>query len=249
MARGRIISRTLGTSRRFASLQRHAGKLAEFAQALYPQVVVYADDHGREHGDAFTIKHAVWPTSHRTESDFEKALSAMHAAGLITRYEVKGVIYFQVNEFEEHQYGLHKRRKSKFPEVPGNSGNALEIPGRNEPETNRTEEEPETKGAIRRREEDGIAEFDLFYAAYPRKEKRPDALKAWQQVAPTKAEQHLILSAIARSRASPQWTKDGGMFIPLPASWLRGRRWEDQPTEVLDETEAARAVFLRGSVA
>jgi hypothetical protein len=242
MARGRIISRTLGTSRRFASLQKTAGKLAEFAQALYPQVVVYTDDHGREHGDAFTIKHAVWPTSHRSEDEFDRALNAMHESGLITRYEINGVIYLQVNDFDAHQHGLHKRRESKFPEFPGTSGNTPEILRRNEPETNRTE--PETNLTPARREEDELADFNLFYAAYPRKVKKPDAVKAWQQVAPTKAEVHLILAAIARARASPQWSKNGGEFIPYPATWLRARQWEDQAPEVIDEVEAARRAFV-----
>jgi hypothetical protein len=32
---------------------------------------------------------------------------------------------------------------------------------------------------------------------------------------------------------SQQWTKDGGQFIPMPATWLNGRRWEDETPKVL----------------
>lgn len=243
MARGRIISRTLGTSRCYASLQQHAGKLAEFAQALYPLLVVFSDDHGREHGDAFTIKHAVWPTSPRAERDFDRALMAMVDAQLIHRYAINGVIYFQIRGFEDHQQGLHKRRDSKFPEFPSGSGNAPEIPGRNE--QNRTEQEGEQKGTPARREDDALGEFGVFYAAYPRKVGKGDAEKAWRSLRIREADMPAILAAIARARASPQWTKDGGEFIPYPATWLRRGGWEDQPPEVLDEFEAARVAFLK----
>jgi hypothetical protein len=230
MARGRLISRTLGTSRCYASLQQHAGKLAEFAQALYPLLVVFSDDHGREHGDAFTIKHAVWPTSPRSEADFHKALEAMVASRLIHRYAVDGVIYFQIRDFEAHQHGLHKRRDSKFPEFPGTSGNAPEILGRNEPETNRTEPELETNRTPAQREDDAPGDFAVFYAAYPRKKAKGDAEKAWKAAQITVAMMPDVLAAIAAQRNSTDWREAGGKFIPYPASWLRGKCWEDEVT-------------------
>lgn len=129
MARGRLISKTLGTSsKRFVRLAAELGKLGEFAQALYPLIVASTDDFGRCDGDAFTVKNSIWPTSPRCEADFERALIGMATAELIDRYEVDGRIYLQVRNFDEHQPGLHKRRSSKFPEVPGNAGKFPEIP-------------------------------------------------------------------------------------------------------------------------
>jgi hypothetical protein len=37
-----------------------------------------------------------------------------------------------------------------------------------------------------------------------------------------------MLSAIARSKRTEQWQKDGGKFIPMPTTWLNQRRWEDE---------------------
>ena len=39
-----------------------------------------------------------------------------------------------------------------------------------------------------------------------------------------------MLAALERQRASDQWRKEGGRFIPLPATWINGRRWEDEET-------------------
>lgn len=70
--------------------------------------------------------------------------------------------------------------------------------------------------------------FDSFWSSYPKKQAKADALKAWNALAPDEALQAQIMEAIQVQRASPSWTKDGGQFIPLPATWLRGRRWEDE---------------------
>lgn len=134
MARGRMISRTLGTqSKKFARLRTEDPERGLFAQALYPLLVACTDDFGRMDGDAFAVKHAVWPTAPESEDDFDHALDAMHAVGLIIRYVSGDLHCLQVVDFERHQQGLHKRTASRYPEVsgkfpesPGNSGSREE---------------------------------------------------------------------------------------------------------------------------
>lgn len=135
MARGRIISKTISSSQKFAALYDRAGKLAEFCQTLFPLIVVHADDFGRLQGDPFTVKHQVLPISPRKLPEFQAALEAMHDVGLIAWYEVDGRNYVQVHNFDQHQANLHKRTKSKFPEPPNVSRKFREIPS----ELNRTE--------------------------------------------------------------------------------------------------------------
>src|SRR4051812_47242883 len=110
MARGRLISRTLGSSRKYAALIDVAGKLGEFCQTLYPLIVANSDDFGRMAGDAFTVKHAVFPTSPRKEPDFIAALLALHRVRLIHLYTSEdGMQVLQIEKFKEHQPGLSKR--------------------------------------------------------------------------------------------------------------------------------------------
>lgn len=72
-------------------------------------------------------------------------------------------------------------------------------------------------------------EFVRFYERYPRHEARADACKAWRQVTtgPDKAEPDAIEAGL--SRALRHWQANGttGKYLPLPASWLRGKRWTD----------------------
>ena len=37
-----------------------------------------------------------------------------------------------------------------------------------------------------------------------------------------------MLRAVTAKAACEQWTRDGGAYIPYPATWLTGRRWEDE---------------------
>lgn len=68
--------------------------------------------------------------------------------------------------------------------------------------------------------------FEDFWAAYPRKEAKKDAQAAFAKI---DVPVSVLLSAIEVQRRSESWTKASGQFIPLPASWIRGRRWEDLP--------------------
>ena len=76
------------------------------------------------------------------------------------------------------------------------------------------------------------AEFAVFWLAYPKKQDKQNALKAWKKLNPDAETQRKMILAIQAQRASPQWQKDGGQFIPMPSTWLNGRRWEDQPTSI-----------------
>ena len=70
--------------------------------------------------------------------------------------------------------------------------------------------------------------FERVWAAYPRKVAKPQALKAFEKVKPDEDLLAAMLEALERWKASDQWTRDGGQYIPHPATWLNQRRWEDE---------------------
>lgn len=88
--------------------------------------------------------------------------------------------------------------------------------------------------------------FDAFWDAYPRKVGKAKAEQAFKKV---DAPVSILLSAIAEHKKTPQWQKDDGQFIPHPATWLNGKRWEDQVASIqetgrqLDDDD--RAAILR----
>lgn len=168
MARGRMLSKKLSTSRKFATVGRVAG---EFPQLLYALLVPHCDDFGRQAGDAFTVKHEVFPTSPREESEFEAALTALEVQDLIQRYNGAGRSVLQLLQFEQHQQGLHKRTKSEFPEppphVPGGSGNRRELPAQ------------ENVSEVKRREPCTYGGEDA--AKFPQAVEKPEKASDWKR--------------------------------------------------------------------
>jgi hypothetical protein len=71
------------------------------------------------------------------------------------------------------------------------------------------------------------AGFEEFWKHYPKKISKGDARKAWQQTARIRPPLSALLKALAHAKACEQWSREGGAFIPYPATWLRGERWED----------------------
>lgn len=74
--------------------------------------------------------------------------------------------------------------------------------------------------------------FAAFWSAYPRKEARSVAAKAFAKIDPGDELLAAMLAALEVQKRSPKWTKDNGEYINHPATWLNQRRWEDQPPEV-----------------
>ena len=73
-----------------------------------------------------------------------------------------------------------------------------------------------------------LSDFDLFWEVYPKHKAKLDAMKAWRQTEKIRPCIEEILAAIQEQQRSNDWIKDGGQFVPLPASWLRGGRWLDE---------------------
>jgi hypothetical protein len=69
--------------------------------------------------------------------------------------------------------------------------------------------------------------FDLFWNAYPSKVGKIAAKKAFDKINPEKDLVDLMVKAIAVQQASTKWKKNGGEFIPNPATWLNAGQWLD----------------------
>ena len=80
-----------------------------------------------------------------------------------------------------------------------------------------------------KRNTDILPLFDRFWGAYPRKVSKADAKKAFVKLNPDTELVEAMLRALDWQKRLPEWTKDGGQFIPYPATWLNARRWEDEP--------------------
>jgi hypothetical protein len=89
------------------------------------------------------------------------------------------------------------------------------------------------KPSLKRQEPSTMVQqaFERFYQAYPKKVERPKAMKAFKTARADKCLDLILLDLEIRC-ATEAWTKEGGRYIPHPASYLNNRRWEDLPTQI-----------------
>ena len=118
--------------------------------------------------------------------------------------------------------------KPKKPDTDTDTDNDTDTDTDNDTETIKTLSPP---AAVDAPKKDLQAErFDEFWKLYPRKVGKAAALKSWKKIKPTAELFERILTAVEAAKNSQQWQKDGGQFIPHPATWLNQGRWDDELT-------------------
>lgn len=70
--------------------------------------------------------------------------------------------------------------------------------------------------------------FPKFWKLYPNKKGKAAAEKAWKKLKVTADLFGQIAEGLAAQVVCEAWVKDVGQFIPHPATWLNGKRWEDE---------------------
>ena len=68
------------------------------------------------------------------------------------------------------------------------------------------------------------AEFESFWLCYPKRIGKGKAFESWKKLKPPL---QTCIEQIEAMKKCEDWTKEGGKFIPLPTTWLNGRRWDD----------------------
>lgn len=170
------------------------------------------------------------------EKQIRNALERLLAASLVVRGTYS---YGSMNR--TYWYGLAERAKQYGPKGPnlgsGQKGQTKTVINNS---INITPPKP-PKGEV--------VGFEEFWSAYPRKVSKPDALRAWKNLKP---DLDAVLSGLRRWKASEQWTKDSGKFIPYPATWLNRQGWNDaiagekvEPSADAVKSSEARLVALR----
>ena len=118
----------------------------------------------------------------------------------------------------------------------------LPITSNQTPDTIQT---PNTPPNPRKRGSAGDDGFDAFWLAYPNKTAKQAAAKAFAKLAPSADLLDEILQAVARQKTWPKWVKDGGQFIPHPATWLGRQEWlNEAPAVALVQHETPRQAAI-----
>lgn len=96
----------------------------------------------------------------------------------------------------------------------------------------RTREEKRREDIDTPQPPEGGGLFDEFWQAYPRKVGKDAARKAFDRRKVSRVVLEQMISAIESQRNSAQWLRDGGQYIPHPATWVNEGRWQDEEAPV-----------------
>jgi len=156
--------------------------------------------------------------------DVNDGLESLNRVGLITRYERGDMRVIAIPKWLKHQQPNIREPISELP--PDGSGT---VPAPDE-HTGKGREGKGKEGVLA-----SLVVFERFWLVYPRKTAKDAARKEWLRLNPDEPLTELMIAKVYAFIASPQWTKDGGQYIPHARTWLHQRRWEDdvvQPASV-----------------
>lgn len=219
---------------------RNLDRLSDFEERLFWRMLTTADDHGRFMADLELVRANCFPYKTLSLEKVKEALNGLESHGLITLYTVGDRQYGEFVTFQKHQGA--PRSKSRHPEKPiDNNMNELDgslhagVSSSLQMQTPRAElaSAPNTNTNLNSSSLSSSSlnspdpEFEQFWIDYPRKVGKKAARRAWGK-ARDKPPLDAILAALRVQRESEQWQKDGGQYIPHPATWLNEGRWADQ---------------------
>ena len=156
-----------------------------------------------------------------TKSTIHRALKRMAEEGLILKgnYNKSGydrTVWYSLSDAAEPFF----KEKLPYPKMGnGDCQNGTTIPDIN------TDIKPDNTPLPPKGE--GETDFDRFWAVYPRKVAKPQAMRSWKKAATNEKTVKEIMAAVEMAKESADWKKEGGKYIPYPATWLNNRRWED----------------------
>lgn len=176
-----------------------------------------------EFGSRTLAKAADW------QKDPDEFIKALHDSGFLT----DGESGLEVHDWLDYCGELIKKRLVRESERRRKmSANFCQFPPKvrlpNRTEPNRTISP--------------ISPFEMFWEIYPKKVGKGAALKAWDK-AKLNGKVEIVLQAVEKQKTWPQWQKDGGQYIPNPATWINQGRWEDQPVE--EQKEGRTGVWAK----
>jgi hypothetical protein len=216
MARIRTIKPDFFTSEDIVSL-------SPCARLLYIALWCEADRAGRMQWRPRTFKMRYMPAD---DVDIESLCGEIQKAGLVILY---GEGFAYIPSFAKHQHINPRESESSLPDPHASARvtdassrvKALSLTHREEGKERKEVDTRQNAGSLHER-------FSRFWTAYPKKASKGTAEKAFAKIKPDDALLQNMLSALATASASEAWRKEGGQYIPNPATWLNAKGWEDE---------------------
>jgi len=221
--------------------------LSDFQERLFVRMILSVDDFGR--GLASNIHSQAFPLRDMKQSEVAGDICALHDAGMIRLYmDLSGKLLFDIPKFLNKprakcsKYASYEERQTDCIQIANKlQASCMQIASRLQADVKQVhadcmpklKHKQETKTETQTQTPNEVAAKPLddgflqFWKAYPKKRGRGAAESAWKKAKGKPATEEIIEAVTAQAQ-SWDWRKDGGQFVPNPATWINQRRWEDE---------------------
>jgi len=203
-------------------------------EVFYRRLLSVVDDFGRYYASPKLLRAACYPLhiDKVSDSDIGKWLAACATAALVRVYPAQdGKSYIEVLRFNQQV----RAKASKYPQPPALDSTCAADATQTQADAHLG---VSVSGVVSEGDKpaapSGALLFEKqFWPAYPKKKAKDDALKAFLKRKPDQSLVDLMLTALAWQSQTEDWVKEGGKFIPYPATWLNDGRWTDEQPKAM----------------
>ena len=194
---------------------------------------------------------AQFNSGHLSENDIKQVLGADHEnlweGRLKAKFgtDVNGLYFNQRLDLEIQKRGsfVASRRKNLSTHMATHMATHMENRDRDRDVSKDIGRDDVIKDVNKHQDVDS---FTRFWGLYPKRVGKGEARRAWRKLKVDDPLMAKIEKAIEAQKTSEQWAREGGQFIPHPATWLNQERWEDDAkTEPLDFASQIDAIKRR----
>jgi len=236
------------------SLSEQVADLSIPAALLFTWSIPHTDDIGLLPRSHRTLKAAIVPMWEYGSKDFDGFVAEIVKQKLWQPFEYSGEQFYILTKFQGHQT-LKKDRQpqtrlgikvSKDPKETWNTVNSILANCGIQLEDSTSQEDAEEKGSevkrskVKKKPSGADTRFDEFWAIYPNKKAKKKAQESWAKIEMTDELFADLMKGLQIQVESKQWKKDGGAYVPHPATWLNQERWSDEVSatgEVTNKTD------------
>lgn len=203
------------------------GRLSRDARLLFIMLWTIVDDEGRARANSRLLANLLYPYDDDAKRHMDAWLAALAKEKLIALYEVDGTRYLVILKWLEHQK-IDKPSKSRLPEAPSREFANIREDSPIDREASATDlvsstVVPRTKERID--QPPRASRFGEFWSVYPRRVGKAKAQQLFDKIT-AKDSADLIIAAAGLYATKQAGTEE--KYIAHAATWLNGRRWEDE---------------------
>lgn len=190
-------------------------------------VLLALADHANDDGECWPSQGGLANRARATDRTVRNALAGLRTKGLVT-WESRTDGVGRVVGCRYH-ISFGPETVSGAPEASFHGpGSQLPVSRARQALSSESSVEPTNESRDKPRKKVEYSEdFDGFWLDYPRKTAKEAAWRAWKKVSPDDVMMGLMARKLAWQKGHA-WKGKEMKYVPYPATWINGRRWEDE---------------------